>query len=147
MKSKPEEEELPPLPPLPQRDSPIGQNHRIVIIGDGEEAALTALMIARDRVVNYYKYKVYLIQGGKGVKPDAKDAENTKAGFSWVPFNSLKFSLNFLFYDGFRSRISERHFFNYLKYRFTHTKPAITGPDQYNLMSDVDIQSVFLQND
>jgi hypothetical protein len=77
MKDKPQEEEpLPPLPPMPQREQPIIQNHRIVIIGDGEEASLTALMIARDNVVNFYKYKVYLIKGGKGVKPDTKDAEN-----------------------------------------------------------------------
>ena len=77
MKDKPQDEEpLPPLPPKPPREQPIIQNHRIVIIGDGEEATLTALMIARDNVVNFYKYKVYLIKGGKGVKPDSKDAEN-----------------------------------------------------------------------
>jgi hypothetical protein len=81
---------------------------------------LTALMIARDRIVNHYKYKVFLIQGGKGVKPDALEAENLKAGFQWLPFTKIKFALNFMFFDSFRSRIFERHFFNYLKYRATH---------------------------
>jgi hypothetical protein len=44
-----------------------------------------------------------------------------------LPFASAKFALNFLLFDSFRSKIFERHFFNYLKSRITHS-----GGTQYN---------------
>lgn len=65
-------EELLPLPELPEKKKPIIQTKRIVVIGDGEDAALTAFMIARDPTVNHFQYNVHLIQGGKGVRPDSQ---------------------------------------------------------------------------
>ena len=51
---KDKEEELPNLPEMPEQKKPIIQTKRIVVIGDGEDAALTAFMIARDPTVAHY---------------------------------------------------------------------------------------------
>lgn len=90
------------------------------MIGDGEEAALTALLLARDAIITErYHYKIFLIQGGKGVRPDSKEAEAATAKVAWLPNGSLRFASNFMFCDQFRSKLFERHFFNYLKYKLT----------------------------
>ena len=47
-------EELPPLPEMPEQKKPIIQTKRIVVIGDGDDALLTAFMIARDPTVIHY---------------------------------------------------------------------------------------------
>jgi hypothetical protein len=89
------------------------------VIGDGEEASLTAYMLARNQIIQEYNYKVFLIMGGRGVQKQSKDAdENLKSGFTWMPLKGLKFTLNFVFNDSFRSKIIERHMFSFLKYRF-----------------------------
>jgi hypothetical protein len=107
-------EELPPLPEMPEQKKPIIQTKRIVVIGDGEDAALTAFMIARDPTVNHYQYVVHLIQGGKGVRPDWQEALDVKPKkYMFGP--RLNFAINFLLVDSQRSKIFERHFFNYLK--------------------------------
>jgi hypothetical protein len=89
------------------------------VIGDGEDAALTAFMIARDPTINHYNYRVFLIQGGKGVKPDWEEVEAIKPRFTFIPFLKLRFALNYLLIDSHRNKLFERHFFNYLKHRIS----------------------------
>jgi len=68
------------------------------VIGDGEDAALTAFMIARDPTVNHYQYFVHLIQGGKGVRPDWQEAEDIKPKkYMFGP--RFNFAMNFLLVD------------------------------------------------
>ena len=40
---------------------PISKAKRIVVIGDGQEAALTAYEISRSETIAKYQYQVYLI--------------------------------------------------------------------------------------
>lgn len=55
--TKQEEEEEHLLPPEePEHKKPIMQTKRIVVIGDGEDAALTAFIISRDPTIAHYQY-------------------------------------------------------------------------------------------
>jgi hypothetical protein len=95
------------------------------VIGDGEDAALTAFLIARDPTIAHYQYSVQLIQGGKGVKPDYQQAENIKPRRFSMMGPRLSFAMNFMFVDSYRSKVFERHFFNYLKMKITQKKTEI----------------------
>lgn len=102
-----------------QEHKPIMKTKRIVVIGDGEEASLTAYLLSKDHVVRRFNYQIYLIQGGRGVQNQVKEAdEQLTPGFNFVPFRGLKFTLNYLLKDSFHSKIIERHIPCYLKYRF-----------------------------
>ena len=87
---------------------------RIVVVGDGQEAALTAYSLTRQKAIQDYHYQVYLIQGVR------KDSDDAGKRFQWVPFSGLKFSLQYLFADSLsRGKIFERHFVKYLQLRLS----------------------------
>lgn len=109
------EEEYPEFPIV--EHVPIMKIKRIVVIGDGEQASLVAYLLARNQIIQQYKYQVYLIMGGRGVQKQAEEPVTTN-GFSWVPFMGPRFTLNTLIYDGFNSKIIERHRLSYLKYKW-----------------------------
>jgi len=78
-------------------------------VGDGQEAALTAYSLMKQKAIQAYQYQVYLIQGVR------KDKEDAGTRFQWVLISGLRFSLQFLFSDSLsRGKIFERHFFKYL---------------------------------
>jgi hypothetical protein len=76
-------------------------------------------VLATDNVILRSNYKVFLIQGGSGVKKEAEEAVKQTCSFKWVPLQSLRFALNYLFTDSYSGKIFERHFFKYLYLKVT----------------------------
>lgn len=121
------------------------------MVGDGEEATLTAYALAQERVIQQYKYQIYLIQGGHGVKTELKHAteEDLTPGFSWMPLKKVRFALNFLLKDNFRSKVFERHFFKYFQYRYltpsNDIKKILTREIAIDDLANVDINQTSKQ--